>query len=86
LNIRPFTETNLGIVVNYTNTRYRNAIQTFPGASEEIEAAFPDRFVRDGAGRLLSIDSRPVNYDRTAHSELRWGFNLFIPIASPQQK
>lgn len=86
LNIRPLTETNLGIVVNYTNVRFRNAIQNFPGASEELEAAFPDRFVRDGSGRLLSLDTRPVNYDRTAHSELRWGFNLFIPIASPQQK
>ncbi|WHU01649.1 TonB-dependent receptor [Sphingomonas sp. NIBR02145] len=86
LNIRPLTETNLGIVVNYTNSRFRNAIQSFPGASAEVEAAFPDRFVRDGAGRLLSIDSRPVNYDRTEHSELRWGFNLFLPIASPQQK
>ncbi|MFS2109537.1 TonB-dependent receptor, partial [Sphingomonas sp. Sphisp140] len=86
LNIRPFTETNLGIVVNYTNSRFRNAIQSFPGASAEVEAAFPDRFVRDGDGRLLSIDARPVNYDRTEHSELRWGFNLFLPIASPQQK
>ncbi len=86
LNIRPFTETNLGIVVNYTNSRFRNAIQSFPGASAEVEAAFPDRFVRDGSGRLLSIDARPVNYDRTEHSELRWGFNLFLPIASPQQK
>ncbi len=86
LNIRPLSETNLGIVVNYTNSRFRNAIQSFPGASAEVEAAFPDRFVRDGAGRLLSIDSRPVNYDRTEHSELRWGFNLFLPIASPQQK
>ncbi|HWU95338.1 MAG TPA: hypothetical protein VN029_07055, partial [Sphingomonas sp.] len=86
LNIRPLTETNLGIVVNYTNSRFRNAIQSFPGASAEVEAAFPDRFTRDGAGRLLSIDSRPVNYDRTEHSELRWGFNLFLPIPSPQQK
>jgi hypothetical protein len=86
LNIRPLSETNLGIVVNYTNARFRNAIQSFPGASAEVEAAFPDRFTRDGAGRLLSIDSRPVNYDRTEHSELRWGFNLFLPIASPQQK
>lgn len=84
LNIRPLDKTNLGIVVNYTNTRFRNAVQSFPGASAEVEAAFPDRFVRDGGGRLLSVDYRPVNYDRTEHSELRWGFNLFLPISSPQ--
>ncbi|NYT41719.1 TonB-dependent receptor [Sphingomonas sp. R-74633] len=84
LNIRPLDKTNLGIVVNYTSTRFRNAVQSFPGASAEVEAAFPDRFVRNGAGELLSVDYRPVNYDRTEHQELRWGFNLFLPIASPQ--
>ncbi|MDG2533717.1 TonB-dependent receptor [Sphingomonas sp. HITSZ_GF] len=84
LNIRPLSETNLGIVVNYTNTRFRNAVQAFPGASAEVEAAFPDRFVRNGAGELVSVDYRPVNYDRTEHQELRWGFNLFLPISSPQ--
>ena len=83
LNIRPFDKTNLGIVVNYTNTRFRNAVQAFPGASAEVEAAFPDRFVRNGAGELVSVDYRPVNYDRTEHQELRWGFNLFLPISSP---
>ncbi|MEP9359012.1 TonB-dependent receptor [Sphingomonas sp. KR3-1] len=84
LNIRPFDKTNLGIVVNYTNTRFRNAVQNFPGASAEVEAAFPDRFVRNADGDLVSVDYRPVNYDRTEHQELRWGFNLFLPIASPQ--
>jgi hypothetical protein len=84
LNIRPLDKTNLGIVVNYTNTRFRNAVQSFPGASAEVEAAFPDRFVRNGNGDLLSVDYRPVNYDRTEHQELRWGFNLFLSIASPQ--
>jgi hypothetical protein len=83
LNIRPLDKTNLGIVVNYTNTRFRNAVQAFPGASAEVEAAFPDRFVRNGAGELISVDYRPVNYDRTEHQELRWGFNLFLPISSP---
>jgi hypothetical protein len=84
LNIRPLDKTNLGIVVNYTNTRFRNAVQAFPGASAEVEAAFPNRFVRDQAsGQLLSVDYRPVNYDRTEHQELRWGFNLFLPISSP---
>ena len=86
LNIRPLSETNLGIVVNYTNTRYRNAVQSFPGASAEVEAAFPERFVRNAAGDLVSVDYRPVNYDRTEHQELRWGFNLFLPISSPAVK
>jgi len=86
LNIRPFTETNLTIIANYTNQRYRNTPGTLPGATAEVEAAFPDRFVRDAEGQLLSIDYRPVNFASYDHSELRWGFNLFVPIASPAQK
>ncbi|MDP5280411.1 TonB-dependent receptor [Sphingomonas sp. DG1-23] len=86
LNIRPFTETNLTIIANYTNQRYRNTPGNLPGATAEVEAAFPDRFVRDADGQLLSIDYRPVNFASYDHSELRWGFNLFVPIASPAQK
>lgn len=86
LNIRPFTKTDLGIFASYTNQHYRNTAQNLPAATIEIENAFPGRFVRDGAGNLLSVDYRPVNFDRTDHEELRWGFNLSLPIASPQAK
>jgi uncharacterized membrane protein YgcG len=85
LNIRPLAETNLTLIANYTNQRYRNTPGSLPGATAEVEAAFPDRFVRDQEGRLLSVDFRPVNFDRFDHSELRWGFNLFLPISSPAQ-
>ena len=84
LNIRPFDATNFGLVANYTNQRYRNTAQAFPGATAAIEAAFPDRFVRDADGQLLSIDYRPVNFASRDRQQLRWGFNLSLPIASPQ--
>ncbi|WP_404336098.1 TonB-dependent receptor [Sphingomonas sp. MMS12-HWE2-04] len=86
LNIRPLDATNLTLTANYTNQHYRNTFGSLPGATVEIEAIFPDRFVRDEDGRLLSIDNRPINYARYDHSELRWGFNLFLPIASPAAK
>lgn len=86
LNIRPFTETNIGFVANYTNQRYRNTPGSLPGATAEVEAAFPDRFTRDADNRLTRIDYRPVNFARYDHQELRWGFNLFVPIASPAAK
>ncbi len=86
LNIRPFTETNLTLSADYTSQRTRNSDENFPGATAEIEAAFPDRFVRDADGQLLSIDYRPVNFARAEQSQLKWGFNLFLPISSPAQK
>jgi uncharacterized membrane protein YgcG len=86
LNIRPFTKTDLGIFGTFTRQHYRNQSQNLPGATVEIENAFPDRFVRDGAGNLLSVDYRPINFDSTDHEELRWGINLSLPIASSQAK
>ncbi|HWT12481.1 MAG TPA: TonB-dependent receptor, partial [Allosphingosinicella sp.] len=56
LTARPLDETDLSFVANFTRTRIRNPIASFPTATAEIEAAFPERFVRDSAGRLLQID------------------------------
>jgi hypothetical protein len=79
----PTPSTNLSITANYTNTRIDSPIASFPVATAEIEAAFPGRFVRDAGGRLIQIDSRPVNFARSDREELRWGFNFFMPIATP---
>ena len=82
LNFRPASATDLSLSANYTNSRTRGAISSFPTATPEIEAAFPERFQRGGDGRLLLIDSRPVNFARTDREELRWGVNFSKPIAS----
>lgn len=86
LSIRPLADTNLSFNASYNQSRYRNYAGSFPGATAEIEAAFPDRFVRDADGRLLSIDYRPVNFERRDTSQLRWGIDFSIPISSPQAK
>lgn len=79
----------LSIRANYVDTRIENPIASFPAATAEIEAAFPERFVRDASGRLTSIDTRPINFSRSARRELRWGFDLSAPLGpqgpSPEQ-
>jgi hypothetical protein len=83
--VRPIEDKDLSITANYTSSRIVNAISSFPAATAEIEAAFPDRFQRDAAGRLLLVDTRPVNFARVDRSELRWGFNLSLPIGPQPQ-
>jgi iron complex outermembrane recepter protein len=73
---KPISDENLSITANYTSTRIRNPIASFPTVTPEIEAAFPERFQRDDEGRLFQIDSRPVNFARSDRSELRWGVNF----------
>ena len=86
LTAKPFAEENLSLTANYTATRIRNPIASFPTVTPEIEAAFPERFVRDGDGRLLQIDSRPVNFERSDREELRWGVNFSKSIGPEPQR
>jgi outer membrane receptor protein involved in Fe transport len=75
-NVKPFEETDLVFNANVIDTRIDDPIASFPTATAELEAAFPDRFSRDNDGRLLQIDNRPVNFDYSQRTELRWGFTL----------
>src|SRR3712207_1592517 len=84
--VRPFTgQKDLTVSANYTDTRIDNPIASFPTATAEIEAAFPDRFLRDADGRLLRIDARPLNFARSKRRELRWGLNLSLPFGPQPQ-
>jgi outer membrane cobalamin receptor len=81
---RPFEDEDLTFLFNYNDSSIRNLITGFPTATPEIEAAFQDRFLRDGSGRLLQIDARPVNFARADRREMRWGINFSEPIG-PQR-
>lgn len=76
VNLKPVQSTDLVFNANFIATRIDDPIASFPTATAELEAAFPERFSRDAAGRLLQIDNRPVNFDFSRRRELRWGFTL----------
>jgi iron complex outermembrane receptor protein len=83
--LRPLSDKDLTLTANYTSSRIVDAISSFPAATAEIEAAFPDRFQRESDGRLRLVDTRPVNFARVDRSELRWGLNLTLPIGPQPQ-
>ncbi len=80
LNLRPWSGQPHRLTVRWDSARVRNAVAAFPEPTAEIEAAFPDRFVRDPAGRLLRFDNRPVNLLSRDREELRWGANLSVRL------
>jgi hypothetical protein len=63
-------------------TRIDDPIVSFPIALPAVEAAFPDRFLRDAGGRLSQIDARPVNLRRSAQEQIRWGINFVRPLGA----
>ncbi len=82
LTWKPWASQSFTVSANYIASDIRNPIATFPAATAEIEAAFPDRFVRDASGQLTQVDLRPVNFADQRRSEVRWGFNLMLPIGN----
>ena len=76
LNWSPPMVEGLNLSVNYNSNKSYNTANGFPLLTPEIEAAFPDRVTRDANGVLIALDQRPVNFDRSENSQIRWGFNF----------
>ena len=80
LNAGPFPPLNLRLNAEYSSTVIRNSVSSLPPASAAILLAFPDRFLRDAAGSLSTVDIRAVNFTRQTLDQFRYGFNLAVPI------
>lgn len=81
--LKPIANTDLTLIANYTDSKIKDPVASFPTATAAIEAAFPNRFTRDASGRLLQIDSRPINFAERDQRQLRWGFNFSKQIGRP---
>jgi outer membrane receptor protein involved in Fe transport len=78
----PFLERS-NFIAEYFRNNSRNTTNGFPVLTPAIEAAFPDRVVRDASGRLVSIDRRPVTFAEETGERVRYGFNLSGAFGKP---
>jgi hypothetical protein len=75
---------SLTLDLGYQRQVASGGIAAFPQLTPAVEAVFPDRVIRDAAGRLIAIDARPINIARDASAQLTTGFTwLWSPIAKP---
>jgi hypothetical protein len=89
-NWQPFPNTDLRFRADYVHSKIDHPIQGIYGPTPALEAAFPDRFVRqevcddDGncSNQLVSADLRPVNFDSATRETLRIGFDFSKPLKS----
>ncbi|KGB55782.1 TonB-dependent receptor precursor [Sphingopyxis sp. LC81] len=86
LNWSPPMLEGLNVSVNYNSNKSYDTTNSFPLLTPEIEAAFPDRVTRDANGVLLALDQRPVNFDRSENSQIRWGLNFGKSFGQQQQR
>jgi len=80
-NWQPFKDTDLRLRADYVHQTIDRPISNV-SVTPQIEAAFPERFVRNGAGDLVSVDLRPVNFDSSRRDALRIGFDFSKPLKS----
>ena len=87
-NWKPFAEKDLRLRAEYVLSRLDRPVSSFPGVTAELEAAFPERFIRaaplpgETIGQLVSVDFRPVNYDEARRDTIRWGLDFSKPLRS----
>jgi hypothetical protein len=82
-NWQPLQNTDLRLRGEYVHQTIARPISSLI-VTPTIEQAFPDRFVRDSSGQLVSVDLRPVNFESSRRDSLRIGFDFSKPLKSHQ--
>ena len=72
--------------VDYIRNHSEDVAASFPVLTPEVEAAYPDRVLRDAAGRLYQIDQRPVSFAEQDLERLQFGLNLSGQIGSSEEQ
>ncbi|HKP33228.1 MAG TPA: TonB-dependent receptor plug domain-containing protein, partial [Sphingomicrobium sp.] len=80
-NWQPLKDADLRLRADYVRTTIDRPISNI-SVTSAIEAAFPERFVRNGSGQLVSVDLRPVNFDSARKDTLRLGLDFSKPLKS----
>jgi len=81
-NWQPFEKTDLRLRGEYIHQRIDDPQASFPAASQAIQEAFPERFIRNEEGTLIAVDYTPVNFQQSRRDTLRWGFDFTKPLQS----
>lgn len=79
LNGKPLKDIDLDLGVEYLAIDARRLVGDLSLATAATALAFGDRFERDAQGRLLTIDTRPLNLGDRERQEWRWTLNLRRP-------
>ena len=80
LEIRPQGSRLKAFSADFFSTRNRNIITALPPANTLVLDTFPERFERDDSGRLLAVDTRPLNFAQKSEKRLRYAFELSFPL------
>ncbi|MBY8823344.1 hypothetical protein [Sphingomonas colocasiae] len=69
------TVPGLTLTMDYRREQENGMAGGLPSFSADVEAAFPDRFLRDDDGRLVRVDARPISIEESVTQNLRTAIN-----------
>lgn len=69
-SLRPFADPQITLTSEYQRQVSTGGAGLFPVLTPAVERAFPERIVRDAAGRLMSVDARPIRIARDLNERL----------------
>ena len=72
-SLTPFADPQITLSTQYQRQSATGGAGLFPTLTPAVEAAFPERVVRDAAGRLVSVDARPIRIARDINERLDSG-------------
>ncbi|BBD02411.1 MULTISPECIES: TonB-dependent receptor [Sphingobium] len=85
-NIQPLRTDAFRASLFYEEARLYDQAATLSVLTPAIAAAFPDRFVRDAAGQLTSVDLRPLNLHRERQRTVKASLSFSGPIGPKPAK
>lgn len=88
LSVKPFAKRELRLAATFEATTIRDQTGTVYAITPQTEAVLPDLFVRDPAGRLVSVAYRPINFgiERQRTLNLTVNANGTLGKAAPAAK
>jgi hypothetical protein len=83
INIKPFPKRELRLTATYDATDIHDQTGNVYALTPQTEAIFPDRFVRDSSGRLVSVSFQPTNFYRQRQRTLNMTLSSSGQIGRP---
>jgi iron complex outermembrane receptor protein len=78
--VQPIKDKEIRLSTDYVDTRIDNQAASLGGATPAFQRVFPDLFVRDALGQLVSVDLRPVNLAFERERKLRLTINAQLTL------
>jgi len=82
LSAGPYTTRSLQLGLTYSHATSEDGIGVLATPTGSLEALYPDRFLRNADGRLVSIDQRPLNLASSLNETIHLNIGAGLPLST----